>query len=118
METQTEQSLGRIEVAPEVITTIVRKVTQSSAGVQKMGTPPAGRFFSRSTRQEGVVLRYENGKFLFDVYVLMDPHGNIREASRELQIAITEALDQMVGIPVEAVNIHVEDVSYSIDEVV
>lgn len=106
------ESLGRIEVAPEVITTIARLVVQNSEGVTKMGTPPSGRLFSRAIKQDGVVLHYENSKLVFDIYVFMDPHGNIREASRTLQSAIIDAIDQMVGIPVEAVHIHVEDVTY------
>jgi uncharacterized alkaline shock family protein YloU len=109
-------SLGRIEVAPEVIATIARLVVTNNETVTKMGNPPSGRLFSRTIKQDGVVVHYENGKLVFDIYVFMDPRGNIREASRALQGAIIEAIDQMVGIPVEAVNIHVEDVTYQPDQ--
>ncbi|MBK8431046.1 MAG: Asp23/Gls24 family envelope stress response protein [Chloroflexi bacterium] len=109
-------SLGRIEVAPEVIATIARLVVSANETVTKMGNPPSGRLFSRAIKQEGVVLHYENSKLIFDIYVFMDPRGNIRQASRTLQGAIIEAMDQMVGIPVEAVNIHVEDVTYQPDQ--
>jgi uncharacterized alkaline shock family protein YloU len=46
----------------------------------------------------------------------MDPHVNVRETSQKLQTAIIEAIDKMVGIPVDTVNIHVEDVVYNIGE--
>ena len=48
----------------------------------------------------------------------MDPHVNIMEASRGIQTAVSEAIDTMVGIPVEAVNVHVEDVVYTQGEAV
>lgn len=111
-EEETIASLGRIEVAPEVITTIARFVTLANESVTKMGTPPSSGLFRRAIRHDGVVLQYEDGKLVFDIYVFMDPHGNIRDASQKLQTAIVEAMDNMVGIPVEAVNIHVEDVTY------
>ncbi|MCA9981090.1 MAG: Asp23/Gls24 family envelope stress response protein [Anaerolineales bacterium] len=110
------QSLGRIEVAPEVITTIARFVIRDIEGVTRMGTPPSG-LWRRATRHEGVVLQYEDGRLVFDIYVLMNPHSNMVETSRQLQAAIVEAMDYMVGIPVETVNIHVEDVTYKQDEV-
>ncbi len=109
-------SLGRIEVAPEVILTIARSVIQTVEGVTRMGTPPSG-LWRRATREEGIVLQYEDGKLVFDIYVLMNPHSNMVETSRQLQAAIIEAMDYMVGIPVETVNIHVEDVTYQQDEV-
>jgi uncharacterized alkaline shock family protein YloU len=111
-----QPSLGRIEVAPEVITTIARFVIQGTAGVTRMSSPPAG-LWRRATREEGVVLQYEGGKLVFDIYVLLNPHSNMVETSRQLQAAIVEAMDYMVGIPVETVNIHVADVTYAQDEV-
>lgn len=106
------ESIGRIEVAPEVIMTIVRFVAQNVDGVAKMGNPPSDRLFRRATKQDGVVLHYDEGKLVFDIYVLMDPHVNIMQASRKLQAAVVEAIDKIVGVPVEAVNIHVDDVFY------
>jgi uncharacterized alkaline shock family protein YloU len=38
------------------------------------------------------------------------------ETSQKLQAAVVEAIDKMVGLPVAAVNVHVEDVVYALDE--
>jgi uncharacterized alkaline shock family protein YloU len=46
----------------------------------------------------------------------MDPQVNIMATSRALQAAVVEAIDTMVGIPVRAVNVHVEDVVYAHEE--
>jgi uncharacterized alkaline shock family protein YloU len=46
----------------------------------------------------------------------MDPHVNVLETSKQVQAAVVEAIDKMVGLPVVAVNVHVEDVVYALDE--
>jgi uncharacterized alkaline shock family protein YloU len=112
------ESIGRIEVAPEVLTTIARFATLGVEGVSRMATVPAdvARFFRRATRYDGIILDYAEGKLHFDIYVLMEPHVNVLEASRRVQAAVAEAIDKMVGLPLDAVNVHVEDVVYGRDE--
>lgn len=114
------QSIGRIEVAPEVLVTIARYAVQSIEGVQQMAQVPAdiARLFQRGLRQDGVLLDLSENKVRFNIYVIMDPHVNLLEASRAIQAAVTEAIDMMVGVPVDAVNVFVEDVHYSKGEVV
>jgi uncharacterized alkaline shock family protein YloU len=109
-----KESFGRIEVAPEVLTTIARFAALGVDGVSRMATVPAdvARFFRRPTRHDGVILDHADGKLHFDIYVLMNPQVNVLEASRTIQAAVVEAIDKMVGLPVDAVNVHVEDVVY------
>lgn len=114
-EIENAESIGRIEVTPEVLITIVRKTVLDIKGVQEMAPIPAdvARFFRRAPRQKGVVLQYKNNRLTFDLYLHMDPNVNLRETSRAVQVAVIEAIDKMVGVPVDAVNVHVEDVVYA-----
>lgn len=113
--TENGESIGRIEVAPEVLITIVRKTVLDIKGVEEMAPIPAdvARFFRRAPRHNGVVLQYKNNRLTFDLYLHMDPNVNLRETSRAVQVAVIEAIDKMVGVPVDAVNVHVEDVVYA-----
>jgi uncharacterized alkaline shock family protein YloU len=108
------ESSGRIEVAPDVLATIAYFATLKVEGVAKMASVPsdAVRLFRRYTRRDGIILDLADDKIKFDIYVIMEPDVNIMEKSRVLQTAVVEAIDTMVGLPVEAVNIHVEDVVY------
>ena len=117
---ETGESIGRIEVAPEVLTTIVQFATLRVEGVHKLvpATTGKSRFSRRSVHQNGIVLDLSDDKLIFDIYVIMDPHVNIMQTSRNLQKAVIESIDNMVGIPVDAVNVHVEDVIYAQDETV
>jgi uncharacterized alkaline shock family protein YloU len=117
---ETQESIGRIEVVPEVLVTIARYAVQDIEGVQQLAQVPAdmARFFQRSLRQDGVLLDLSENKVRFNIYVIMAPHVNLLEASRAIQNAVSEAIDTMVGIPVDAVNVFVEDVHYDKGEVV
>ena len=114
-----QESFGRIEVAPEVLATIAHFATLRCAGVSKMSQVPqdVARMFRRSTQKDGVLLDLTDNRVRFDIYVIMDSHVNIMEASRAVQTAVSEAIDTMVGVPVTAVNVHVENVLYEQGEV-
>jgi uncharacterized alkaline shock family protein YloU len=117
---EAKESLGRIEVAPEVLITITHFATLRVDGIRKMASVPAdvARLFRRGLHQGGVMLELVNNKVKLDIYVFMEPHVNIMETSRALQAAVVEAIDTMVGIPVESVNVHVEDVIYTQGEAI
>ncbi|HSH04419.1 MAG TPA: Asp23/Gls24 family envelope stress response protein [Anaerolineae bacterium] len=118
---EVEESLGRIEVAPEVLTTIAHEATKSIEGIAAMSPVPndVARLFRRSSRQaNGITLDIQDGSLTFDIYILVDPQVNVVETSRQLQTAVIEAIDKMVGIEVTAVNVHVEDVLYDSNETV
>ena len=117
-EQEQQESIGRIEIAPEVLTTIAHYTTLSVEGVNKLAAVPAdvSRLFRRAIRQDGILLDYSDGCLKFDIYVYMNPHVNVLEASQTVQDAVVEAIDKMVGVNVDAVNVHVEDVLYTLDE--
>ena len=72
-----------------------------------------GHLFRRATRYDGIVLDYTDNRLAFDIYVYMEPDVNLPQTCRRIQTAVVEALDKMVGLPVDMVNVHVEDVIYA-----
>lgn len=114
------ESVGRIEVAPEVLATIAHFAVLRVDGVSRMAPipPHIARMFRRATRQDGIVLDLSDKQVNFSIYVIMEPHASVLETSRQVQSAVSEAIDTLVGIPVDSVNVHVEDVVYRQGEVV
>ncbi|MEM7113123.1 MAG: Asp23/Gls24 family envelope stress response protein [Chloroflexota bacterium] len=106
------ESIGRIEVAPEVLATIAHFATMKVEGVAKMASVPSdvARLLRRGTRQDGLILDLANDEVKFDIYVIMERDVSLLDVSRKVQTAVKEAMDTMVGIPVAAINVHVEDV--------
>jgi uncharacterized alkaline shock family protein YloU len=112
------ESIGRIEIAPEVLATIAHHAVLRVEGVSRMAAIPAdiARMFRRATRQDGILLDLSDNQVKFSIYVIMEPQASVLETSRQVQSAVVEAIDTLVGIPVDSVNVHVEDVVYRKEE--
>lgn len=118
MQIEEMSGIGRIEVVPEVLIDIVAQTALLQDGVARLADLPPGvaRRTKRRMRQDGVTLELDDDGAAFDLYLIMQPHVNMLETSRAIQVASIDALDKMVGIPVKAVNIHIEDIVYSADD--
>ena len=77
------ESIGRIEIAPEVLTTIAHYTTLDVEGVNKLAPVPAdvSRLFRRAVRHDGILLNYTEGKLLFDIYVFMKDGAYLYDAA-------------------------------------
>lgn len=110
-----ETKLGTVRIAPSVIAMIVSLTARAVGGVADMSqvSRPPGRVIARpnSGSAPGVSLQVRNGAIFADVYIVAQPEANLRKLGQTLQRKVREALDQMVGIPAEQVNIFIEDVT-------
>jgi uncharacterized alkaline shock family protein YloU len=104
---------GKTTIAPEVLNTIARLTTLSVAGVSRMCIDPPGmsRIFQRNY-MEGVRLEVKNDQVYLDLYVILHKNVNMREVSRNIQQEVARAIEEMVGMQVGFVNIHIEDIEY------
>ena len=115
-----EQSLrppGKTTIAPEVLTTIARMTALSVPGVSRLSTTPGdvNQFFKRGfSVNEGVRIAVEDDMVYADIYVIIEHDVNVREACHQVQSQIARAISEMVGMEVGKVNIHVEDINYSL----
>lgn len=114
-DTDAEADFGRIEVVPEIMLAIAERNALNTKGVAQMADVAASqaRRHSRRLRNSSILLNMNDDSISFDIYVILDANVNIIETSRKLQAAVIEGIDRMIGLPVEAVNIHVEDVMYT-----
>ncbi len=103
-----------ITIAPSVLITIAARAAVQVEGVSRMGTIPVniGRLLRGNPMGHGVVLQMDEGRVMLDVYLVMKPDTNMREVSRRVQHSITRAIQELVGMDVASVNVHIEDVDY------
>lgn len=108
--------IGRIEVAPNILLAIAETYILATDSVIQFADPPAAdlRRHNRRLRKDGILLTMDENRVIFDIYVIMDANVNIMETSRRLQSAVVESVNQMSGVRVNAVNIHIEDVAYPV----
>ncbi len=109
------QPQDTITIAPSVLITIAAHAATQVPGVARMGAIPVGigRLFRSNPMGSGVVLAIEGTQVTLDIYLIVRPDANIREVSREVQQSITRSIQELVGMDVIAVNIHVEDVDFA-----
>jgi uncharacterized alkaline shock family protein YloU len=109
----TEPVDGKTTVSPEVLTTIARLSALEVAGVSRFAEVAGGvnRLFKRGVG-DGVRIEAKDNIALVDLHLILKQDVNIREVSRNVQQNVTRAIQEMVGMDVGEVNIHIEDIDY------
>lgn len=105
--------LDKTTIAPDVLVTIVRLSALSVPGVSRMANVTGGvnRFFKRGIH-DGVRIEVEDNVVVVDLHLVLKKDVNIREVSRNVQEQVARALQDMVGMDVGAVEVHVENIDY------
>lgn len=112
-----ENAQGKTTVSPEVLTTIARLAALGVPGVSRFAPVSGGvnRFFRRGTG-DGVRIEADENTVYADLYLILQENINIREVSRNVQQNVARAIQEMVGMEVGCVNIHIEDIDYEDNE--
>ena len=111
MTESTNQS--KTTVAPDVLVTIARLSALSVPGVSRMAQVTGGvnRLFTRGVH-DGVRIEVEDNTVVVDLYLILDKDVNIREASRQVQEQVSRAIQEMIGMDIGSIDIHIEDIDY------
>ena len=104
---------GKTTVSPEVLITIARMAALSVPGVSAMAPIPGGvdRFFRRGLN-EGIRIRIHEDIVTGDIYVIVKDNVNIREVGRNVQDQVARAIQEMVGMDVVQLDVHIENIEY------
>jgi uncharacterized alkaline shock family protein YloU len=102
---------GRTTVSPDVLVTITRLSALSVPGVSRMAHVPGGvnRLFKRGMG-DGVRIEVEDNVVVANLYLILKENVNIREVSRNVQHQVARALQEMVGMDIGGIDIHIEDI--------
>ncbi|MBM7843632.1 Asp23/Gls24 family envelope stress response protein [Herpetosiphon giganteus] len=109
------QPFGTVTIAPDVLSAIVSLTAQDVAGVARLGSVPGQQRMgsmlgSGSANADGVAIRVVDDSVSADCYLIAQPDINLLDLGARVQSAVTEALNEMVGMPVRAVNVYIQDV--------
>lgn len=113
----TEETQGKTTVAPEVLTTIASMSALEVNGVSRLAPVAGGvnRLFRRGVG-DGVRIEAKDNVAYVDLFLILKENVNIREVSRNIQQNVARAIQEMVGMDVGEVNIHIEDIDFAGDE--
>ena len=109
----TDEPIGAVTIAPEVLMDIVRLTALATPGVAALSPDhphPMSRMLNGKTTR-GIRLDLSDNAVSIDLHIIVEPGTQILPLGHTLQHEISRAIEEVVGMPVRAINIHVEDVA-------
>jgi len=106
----------KVVVAPGVlIASAVYSATQVD-GVARMGDVPVDmvRLLRGNVMSDGIVLEIDDNRHVnLELYIVVQPDVNMLEIGKKVQQAVARSIQEVVGMEVASVNVHIENVNYS-----
>jgi uncharacterized alkaline shock family protein YloU len=104
---------GTTTIAPGVLVTIAKMTALSVRGVTGVAQVPGGvdRWFRRGAG-EGVQIEVDDNAVSVDLYLVLANDAQVRQVCRKVQTEVARAIQEMVGMQVNRINVHVEDISF------
>ena len=110
----TEITQGKTTVSPEVLTTIASLAALEVPGVSRLAPVSGGvnRLFRRGV-SDGVRIEAKDNTVFVDLFLILKENVNIREVSRNVQQNVARSVQEMVGMEIGEVNVHIEDIDFA-----
>jgi uncharacterized alkaline shock family protein YloU len=111
--TDNNDTPGKTTVSPDVLITIARLAALGVPGVSRMANVSGGvnRLLRRGANN-GVQIEVEDNTVFADMFLVLKQDVNIREVSRNVQHQVARAIQEMVGMEIGHIDIHIEDIDY------
>jgi len=110
------RQLGTTRVANEVVASIAAFAALQVQGVHAM-YHPGGQNFDRIVRRShahrGVRVELIDDALHLNLYVVMESGGNVPVVGAEIQQRVADAIDRMLALRVEEVNVFVSEVAFA-----
>ena len=107
-----DDNLGTVTIAPNVLVTIVQKTAGTVPGIAQLSDSAPGikRLLGLHTVGTGVEVNVVDDRVGVDIYVIARRNVDLYQMGRQLQRQVTRAIEDIVGMAVREVNVHIEDV--------
>jgi uncharacterized alkaline shock family protein YloU len=105
---------GSVTVETEVLETIARLTALEVPGVVGIAERDVAWLVSKTEKSVQVMVK--NGKVYVDLHIVAGPDYSLLKLGKAVQHEVTRAIQQMIGMPVDSVNVHITDVVYGRSE--
>jgi len=110
------ESLGRIEVAPAAIASIVNHAVRQCYGVVGMANKNLAdgiaHLLSKESRQ-GIEVTIEGTEITIDVYGIIEYGMRISAVANSVKNTVSFHVERAIGLPVKEVNVFVQGLRFS-----
>ena len=112
-------SLGRIEVSPRVVASIVGHAANECYGIVGMAArglrDGIAELLNRENVHRGVEVQLQSGGIVIELYVIAEYGTRISEVAHNLMSAVRYHVERTLGLPVLAVNVNVQGIHMEAD---
>ncbi|HET90596.1 MAG TPA: Asp23/Gls24 family envelope stress response protein [Chloroflexi bacterium] len=105
---ETQPKIGKITIAPEVLETTARLTALAVPGVVRLVSPPG---MPRLLRHGEAKIEVIGNSVRVTLYVVTEPDVNMLSVGRQIQAEVTRAIQDMIGMTVQSVDIYIEDIA-------
>jgi uncharacterized alkaline shock family protein YloU len=109
-----DNRFGKTTIAQDVLISIARLTTINVQGVKS--TSPFVNSYDRIVTKpdnEGVKVAIKDNLVFVEIYVILESDVNVRVVSKNIQLNVSRAISDMVGMEVGSINIHICDIAYN-----
>ncbi len=116
---ENKEGMGEIRISSEVVSVIASNAAMEVEGVANLGGGLAGNIsqvLGRKNPFKGIKVEVtENRDVNIDLHIIVEYGARIPDVAWKLQERIKHNVEQMTGLHVEEINIHVQGVSFDKD---
>jgi uncharacterized alkaline shock family protein YloU len=110
----TTSELGRVAITDDAIAQIVGLTAAECYGVVGMSAPGRiGRLLMRARATQGIEVSGNGGGLSIGLHVVVEHGLNLAEVASTVRNRVAYEVERMTGLPITAVEVHIEDVKRS-----
>lgn len=113
---QESNTIGTVSISPRAIASVAARAAARSYGVVGMApknlVDGLAKALARDPRH-GVVVAVEQGRITVDLFIVVEYGTRLASVATSVANTVEYQLKQSIGLPVEAVNVHVQDLRIS-----
>lgn len=110
------EEYGTIKISEDVIVKAAANACMKTTGVhglcENVFDVINKNFLGKETVNRGIKLSEENNEYVFDIYVIIEYAVRIPEVAYKIQQNVKNAVEELTGSVVHAVNIHVNEIYF------
>ncbi len=110
-------NLGRIEVSATAVASLASQAVLECYGVVGMAKKDLAsgivQILSPASHRRGVDVHIVNDQIAIDLYVVIEYGTRIAMVAHNIQSAVKYTVEKALGIPVNAIHVHVQDLRVS-----
>jgi len=108
-----QSELGAIRIAADAIAQIVGHTAAECYGVVGMASKGLKRLLTRDKLTQGIDVSSTPDGLRVDLHVIVEYGLNLAEVAATLRSRVAYEIERLTGLPVAAVEVHIEDVRRS-----